>query len=272
MKKNNKLVLPFLIIGAVLTGFTLIFVKLGFLQWVTMIPLFVGAYRLCGSSRYSLKKAYGYGFLTIFAYYFVIYHWFLYLYPLDFVGLDYLSSAVVVVAGWAGLSLLQAIPGGLVFLFFKLLHRTKVFRDVPWLRPLAFSALWIVFEWSSTLGWTGVPWGRLCLGQADYLPMLQSASLFGSYFVSFLILMVNGLLAYAILYRWNHMRAICCVSVAVALIVANLGFGLVAMNQAPSTHDTVCTAVIQGNINSHEKWGTDSFYISKTVYCKWYKV
>ena len=79
---------------------------------------------------------------------------------------------------------------GLIFLIFKLLERRGIFERVPILRPIAFSALWIVFEWSSTLGWTGVPWGRLCIGQSEYLPVLQSASLLGPYFVSFLIIFI----------------------------------------------------------------------------------
>ena len=262
----QKMILPYLLIGAVLTGLTLVFPVLGFLEWITMVPLFIGAYRLACSERHGLMRTYWYGFLTVFTFYFVIYHWFTYLYPLDFVGMDHASSAVVIVAGWAGLSLLQAIPGGLVFLFFKLMHRTEVFEHYPILRPFAFSALWIIFEWSSTLSWTGVPWGRLCLGQADYLPMLQSASLFGSYFVSFLLLIVNGLLAYALLQRWHVRRAVICASVAVGLILVNLLSGVALMCLRNQPTDTVRMAVVQGNINSHDKWSANSYVISKEIY------
>ena len=180
--------LPLLLSGAVLTGLTLIFTSLGFLEWISMIPLFFGVYRMAQDDTMRLRRVYLYGFLTVLAYYLVIYHWFFYLYPLDFVGMDHAASLVVILAGWIGLSLLQALPGGLVFLFFSLLHRTQTVRERPILKPFLFSALWIVFEWSSTLSWTGVPWGRLCLGQIEYLPMLQSASLFGSYFISFFLI------------------------------------------------------------------------------------
>ncbi len=255
-----------LLLGAALTGLTLVFPMLGFLEWITMIPLFIGVYRLSEDSEIKLRRAYFYGFLTVFTYYFVVYHWFTYLYPLDFVGMDPASSLVVILAGWIGLSLLQAIPGGLVFLFFVLLHRTGGVRRVPLLRPFAFAALWIVFELSSTFFWTGVPWGRLCLGQSEYLPMLQSASLLGSYFISFLILAVNGLLAFAILYRPSLRRAIPCVSIAAALILSNLLVGLGISASSTPTADTLKVAVVQGNVNSHEKWGPDSLEISKRVY------
>ena len=262
---NKKYVFPFLMLGAVLTALTLIFPQFGFLEWGTMIPLFVGAYRLCGSRRFSAKKTYWYGFLTVYVYYFITYHWFVALYPLDFVGLDNASSVAVVIAGWLGLSLLQAIPGGLMFLLFRLLHtKTRVFVRFPLLRPVAFSVLWIVFEWSSTLSWTGVPWGRLCLGQVHYLPVLQSASLFGSYFISFLLLMVNGLLAYAILYRRRRIRAALCTVTAGTLVVSNLllGIGLMSLKATPT--DTATVAVIQGASNINDIPMTAQVYADLT--------
>ena len=244
-----------LAVGAILTGLMLVFPRVGFLQWITMIPLIIGAFRICSDESVCLRHAYGYGFLTVFLYYMVLYHWFVNLYPLDFAGLDRAASVVVVVAGWVGLSLLQAIVGGLIFLALRAIDQTGILKCYPLVGPFAFAALWVVFEWSSTLSWTGVPWGRLALGQIEYLSMLQSASLLGSYFVSFLILVVNGLLAYAILYR---RRELLCIGLSIGLVVANLTYGLLARTVEPSVNKTAHVAVIQGNISSHEKWsGSD---------------
>jgi len=87
----------------------------------------------------------------------------------------------------------------------------------------------------------------------ECLPMLQSASLFGSYFVGWLMMVVSGLLAYYLVYRT---KATVCGVVAGALLVSNLTFGLV-VRAIPEDSDakTARVAVIQGNINSHEKWG-----------------
>ena len=65
-----------LLLGAVLTALILVFPSLGFLQWFSMIPLFWGLYRLEEDARFRYKRAYWYGFLTVYAYYFVLYHWF----------------------------------------------------------------------------------------------------------------------------------------------------------------------------------------------------
>lgn len=249
--------------GAILTALTLVFPQVGFLEWATMVPMIAGAFLLCGREGVRLRKCYLYGFFTVFCYYFVLYHWFVRLYPLDFVGLDNASSLAVIVAGWLGLSLLQAIPGGLIFLFFRLIHRTGVFDRAPMLRPFVFAALWVIFEWTSTLCWAGVPWGRLCLGQIELLPMVQLSSAFGSYAVSFLLLAVNGLVAFALLYP---RREVLCGGLAVGLVIGNLVFGAIAMSLPAEEGETVTAAVIQGNINSHEKWDGNSEDRMRQVY------
>lgn len=264
MQKAWKLRL-LLAVGAVCSALTLIFPAVGFLEWVSMIPLVTGCFLLCRDDSTGLFKAYRYGFFTVFCYYFVLYHWFLYLYPLDFAGLDNLQSAVVVIAAWVGLTLLQAIPGGLIFLFFRLMEKGGIFQKNAWLRPVAFASLWTVFEWSSTFFWTGVPWGRLALGQVEYLPMLQSASLFGSYFVGFLILAVNGLFACAILYPSKRVFSAVC---AFVLLFSNFLFGVLRMQISPETERRVKVAVIQPNVNSHDKWDAGNLSNLKSVHAE----
>ena len=248
-ERYQKIALPAMLISVALTALTLIFPKVGYLEWITLIPFFLGAFVYCSDQKRSLWRTYWGGFLTVFVYYFVIYHWFLSLYPLDFIGMDNASSAVVVVAGWVGLSVFQAVPGGLIFVIFKLLSSGKIFDRAPALKPIVLSALWIVFEWSSTFGWTGVPWGRLCIGQSEYLPVLQSASLLGPYFVSFLILIVNGLLAYAIVHYRAKITSVLCVALSVVILCSNLLFGMGSMQKKDEDRITVKVAAIQGNVD-----------------------
>lgn len=252
-EQYKKTALPAMLLGVILTALTLIFPKIGFLEWVSLIPLFWGAFVYCSDQERTLWRTYLGGFLTIFVYYFVIYHWFLSLYPLDFIDMDNVSSAVVVAAGWIGLSVFQAIPGGLIFVILKLLERCHIFERKAILRPIVLSALWVVFEWSSTFGWTGVPWGRLCIGQSEYLSILQSTSLFGSYFVSFLILIVNGLLAYAILNFQKKKKAILCASLAAIILLSNILVGVGLMNKKDEDRVTVPVAAIQGNVDMDAK-------------------
>ena len=243
--------LALLLTGGVATALTLVFPILGILQWVSMIPIFLGVYLLFEKRSVSGRSAYLYGFLTVYAYYFILYHWFVNLYPLDFAGLEPGAAAGVVAIAWLGLPLLQAIPGGLIFVFYRLIGKTEIFKRYSILRPFAFSALWVIFEWSSTLHWTGVPWGRLALGQVKMLPMLQSASLFGSYFVSFLILLVNGILAYSLVFA--EKKRLCALA-ACGILIANFGFGVASQNIPVKEENPLRAAVLQPNIGSQEKW------------------
>ncbi len=247
--------------GAALTALTLVFPILGVLEWISLIPMIAVVFMKWDTL--TAKESYWHGFGAVYAYYFVVYHWFLRLYPLDFVGLGPGASVVVILAGWLGLSLLQALPGGLVFLGFRALCRTSHIKKHPILKPLAFGALWIVFEWFSTLTWTGVPWGRLYMGQAEYLSMMQISSVFGAYAVSFLLLAVNGFLAYALLYR---VKVLLCGGLSLGLLFGNLTFGMIRRQGDFTTDRAVKAAVIQGNIHSAEKWDTSTFLRMMDVY------
>ena len=104
-----------LAIGGILTSLTLIFPTVGFLEWITLIP--AAFVLLVASDRKELKirKFYGYGFVFFMCYYLVIYHWFFYMYPLDFTGMSRSASAVVVAVAWLGLSAFQAVWSALIF-------------------------------------------------------------------------------------------------------------------------------------------------------------
>ena len=256
-----------MICGGSLTGLTVIFPQIGLAEWVTLIPMLYAFYRLCEGTAISGKRAYCYGFFAVFSYNLVIYHWFLKMHPMDFVGLTNEESLFVVILGWLGLSLLQALPGGLIFWFYRWLNQHNTFTHFPWLPLLVFPALWTVLEWISTIGWTGVPMGRLALGQIQCLPMLQSASLLGSYFISFLILLVNSLLAYA--FCFEKKRAVCGITAA-AIVLVSFGFGLARMgirkNVVYKDEAYFSVAVIQGNLSVYESWDSGSYYLMKRVH------
>ena len=45
----------------------------------------------------------------------------------------------------------------------------------------------------------GFPWAKLAISQVKYLPIIQSASLFGSSFIGFIIIFFNGIILLAII-------------------------------------------------------------------------
>lgn len=218
----------------------------------------------------ALGRAYLFGLFFFMSFYTVIFHWFIYLYPLEFTGMSRASAAVVVMAGWFGLSLLQALAGGLVFVALVLAGRTSFVRRRPIILPFVAGALWTLHEWSQTLFWSGVPWGRLPIGQSVMPTMIQTASLFGPYFITFLIVTVNFCLALAIREAVSPKKirkdgaagkspraprgaALVC---AALLVLGNAAAGalILPLRDAATEGEPIRAALIQANIASGEKW------------------
>lgn len=245
--------------GGILTGLCLVFPAVGFWQWITLIPAGLVILRLLSDTRIRPRRLYGYGVFFFMSFGLTVFHWFLSMYPLEFAGATKGEAAVVVVLAWFGLSFFQAVFGGLTFLLGGCLFRTALAKRYPILRPLCFGMIWTVYEWSQNFFWFGVPWARLPLGQSEYLVGMQTASLLGSYFITFLLVSVNLLLAYILLAAWEgrkkpwHERLAKGATVTVALMLLfQYGVGAVLYLREEPKDRTLRVAAVQGNISS--KW------------------
>ena len=236
--------------GAILS-LPLVIPSLGFLQWVAMIPCAMLLYIIVDGEGVTKRGAYLLGFTFFMSYYTVVFHWFFYMYPMEFAGISKGAALVVVILATLGVSLVQSLFSSWLFVIFILFRKSSAAKKYPLLTPLFLPVLWVIFEWWQTVGWWGVPWGRLCIGQANYIVSLQSASVFGSYFVSFIIVLVNSFMAYAMLnQRFSRLLCISCV----AVVVLNTAFGVIYRATYKNEGEKIRVAAIQGNISSEEKW------------------
>jgi apolipoprotein N-acyltransferase len=250
-----------LVFSGLLSALPLIFTALGFLQWVSFVPAALALILSAEDKSTKFRKLYGRGLLFFWSYYAVTFHWFFYMYPLDFAGLNNAASIVVVLVACFGLSLLQALWSALAFLIFGAAARTDIVKKCRLLLPFLGASVWVLAEWFQTQGWWGVPWGRIPLGQMSAPILVRSSSLFGSYFVTFIIVSVNFCVAFAILNKGSRRLT---VSLAVGLFCLNLALGAV-VTLAHNENDgrAVTVAAAQGNISSSEKWDYDS--LNKTL-------
>lgn len=247
-----KKIPPFLIclLTGILCGLPLIFDWLLWLSWIAFIPMF--RLFLTETPRYRDGFAFGLG------YYGLLYHWFSYLYPMDFAGLNHAESLAAVAVCWIGLTLLQTTGTAFIGPLFRLIrgkHR--------WMQPISLAAVWTFLEWCQTLTWMGVPYCRLALSQCAFLPMIQSASLLGSLFIGFLIALVNGCLALALL-LWQENRSKQKIArpalIAAALVLVNGLYGTISLAVYRDEGTPIRAAAIQGNISSTDKWASGSTY------------
>jgi len=241
-----------LLTGSVLLGFTVIFPQIGLLEWVALIPAFPVILLVTADPTVRYRRLYGLGLLFFWPFYIICFHWFLYMYPLDFADMSRPASAVVVGAACLGLSLFQALGAALLFPLMGLAARGKWISGHKLLHPLLFACLWTALEWwQAHSGWSGVPWARLSLGQAEMVPVLQSASIFGSYFITFLIVAVNGYVAHLLLYPSKRLL---CGGLAATLFLGNFLFGALRMALLSDEGEPIVAAAIQGNKSSLDYW------------------
>lgn len=264
-----------LILSGILTGLTVAFPQIGILGWLTLIPFAVFLLSVASDKKYKLISLYGYGFLFFMSFGVINFHWFINLYPLDFIdGMTRGGALAVVLFGTFGLSLLQAIQGALLFPLAALLFRSKPIQRLSFLKPIMIASLWAVYEWTQTLGWWGVPWGRLAISQTALPVGIQTASLFGSYFISFLMVLFNAYIAYALIWAITQKEAVRKYAVRLsaivcgAILIFHYGAGLcIWLCNAPKEDaKTVSAAAIQGNIPSGEKWSAETTDKTLTVY------
>jgi len=124
--------------------------------------------------------------------------------------------------------------------------------------PLLSACLWTGLEYIRTYAFTGFSWGSLGYSQYSHLLIIQIADLSGVYGVSFLIVLINYLMADLFLKRKKKgKRPFFSMLLTVILIFATLAYGHLRLSSidaqmAPAQKPAI--AVIQGNIEQDLKW------------------
>ena len=258
---KNPVMPLLLVLSGVLMALPFIFPVLGFLQWVSLVPAALVLILSAENKEIKLRRLYFRGLLYFWSFYALSFHWFFYMYPLDFAGLSNGASIAVVMVACFGLSLFQAAWSAFAFLLFAKISRSEVMEHMTFAKPALAAALFVIFEWWQTFGWWGVPWGRLPIGQMNAILFVRSSAVFGSYFVSFIIVAVNFCLAYLILK--TDMRRLF-VAMAAGAFAINLALGALVTLFYTESYSTVRVAAAQGNISSNEKWGSSYDLITET--------
>lgn len=245
-----------LILSGVLTGLTIAIPQIGFFEWITIIPAMIILIKRGSDPNVKLRTLYAEGLVFFYGFYLVCYHFFLSMYPLEFIdGVTKETAAAVVVISWFGLALLQSLMGGLVFLLAGLIFRGRVCQKIGILKPIVIAAAWAIFEWTQNFGWWGVPWGKLALGQTEYLVGIQNASWLGSYFITFAIVLVNCFIAYALLNAASLKTLRVSVILAASVLVFQYASGLIIWFTNDITEgEGVKITCAQGNISASKSW------------------
>lgn len=266
--KNRVFSALLLVASASLTALTLIFEWLSVFAFVSLVPLVIALVRRCeaGKKPFSSYKTI---FLWSLVFYIIIYHWFWYLWPMDFLGVEKPMALVITIVCHLGLSLLQSVGTAFVGPLFCAAYKKGKMKFAA----LIFASAWTLLEYAQSLTWAGVPWARLALSQTAFPAAVQSASLLGSLFIGSIIAIVNGFAATAVIFfvreGYRSKAFLRCSAFALTIILLNLGYGFFALGiHNEKSGEEVRVNVIQGNIGSGDKWADNSDINSLRVYEK----
>lgn len=238
-----------------LTALPLVFPGLWFIGWIAPAGvLYYELYKTPRKDTYFSSYLRGMSFFWFFG--LVVFHWFFGLYPLDFLGFDPADAVIIVILASCGIPLLQSLVSSFIFVCLAFIRKNESISRHPLLSGLFCASLFAASEYLHTLTPFGVPWGRLAVGQTGWLPIVQSVSLFGSYFITFIMILFAFLAVRAFFENknGNKKKAILSISLALFIFIANITFGCIKMAIPEKDTDTVNVSAVQGNIRFEDKW------------------
>ena len=100
--------------------------------------------------------------------------------------------------GWFFFSIIEAL--GIAFSGFLL----GIIQPTGWRKVILPTCLWVLIEWLQGLSEFGFTWGRLAISQYKNIFMIQSSNLFGSLFITGLIVFFNTVISLTIINYFKH--------------------------------------------------------------------
>jgi apolipoprotein N-acyltransferase len=216
-------------------------VKLSFLAWIAFIPLLVSI------RDKAPRHAFKLGFITGFFHTITLIYW------------------IVVVLGQYGnlslpISLLALVLLSLFLALYPAMFSCLACRlNHGLFFPFFLGAFWVSMEYARAHLVTGFPWCLLGYSQYEHLAVIQISNLFGVYAVSFLIVLLNGLI-FQSFFRNKQIKHPCLKwewGFVALLIAGTLTYGFQQLSQKNAQDNSaphIRAAVVQANIDQSVKW------------------
>lgn len=168
------------------------------------------------------------------------------LYPYKRFGFSENQAIFIVICSCILIPLLHAFVESVIMMI------SKAFKG-QWSHIIGFSCLWVIGEWILTLGTLAFPWANISVSLTGFLPYLQTSSVFGKYFITFITVFAICALVYALNDKKRFFGLL-----GAGIIVLNTLVGTIMFFVPTKNSETVTAAVIQGNALADEKWTSSS--------------
>ncbi len=182
-------------------------------------------------------------FLTIYTLFFK-------LYPLEGYDFTTIQGISIVIFAWLASSLIHGTLGGVI------LCLSDNFKTSPFVHAISCGALWVIFEFSLSLGFLAFPWVNVSLSLVKLLPFIQTASLFGNGIITFITVFSCCCIASFLNNRKNKTL----IKAAALVLSFNFLLGSIIFIIPEEKGKEVSVCIIQGNVAMGEKWQAGVLY------------
>jgi len=187
----------------------------------------------------------------------------------NFLAYEWIGNFGAAVTGGYAVILGFLMPSLSVFFALKIFAAEMIARRFEKLRPLVFPAVWLFVDWIQTIGFLAYPLPNWAYSQYPFTPFIQMASLTGIMGITFVIVLVNYLLAELVragglraapvrgILRTKEARLL---GIALAFVAAMTAYGaaVMALNTGAGKSG-LRVAMVQSCISPWENWSENRF-------------
>ncbi len=238
---------PF-ILGCLLS---LAFAPLGFPPIIFIVmPLII--YSLLSFDGW--KKASNYGWWFGFGHFLTSLFW---------IGNSFLAQSEVPI--WAAPIAVFALAYILAYTFSLTFGLTNCFNGPRWAKFMVFASIWSIVEWVRGHIFTGFPWNPLGVIWTSVDTVMQTASIFGVYGLTFFTVLIATSVPYFLVKKNIKKGEFGFLIINFILVGIILGFGFFRLGSAEVIyHPNISFRIVQANIPQKEKWVRENW--SKNFY------
>jgi apolipoprotein N-acyltransferase len=234
----------FILLAAVLCAIAVMQVQF-YLAWISLIPFFAAIHDQKGKKAFWSGAAFGLVFCAVLLYWMV--------------GLiaDFSGKGIYGILFYIVALLLSALYFGALTLSIAWLTKS---RKHGWLKALLAASVWTLGEWIYSVALPGMPWFglfRVSNMVLDNLYAIQAATLGGAFVLSYVIVLVNYLLAHYLVKKQWKMLALPLGIIAGYMITGYVMFSRF-QQQYEHAGNPVSVAILCDNTPPDVKWNNEN--------------
>jgi apolipoprotein N-acyltransferase len=240
---SKKFLFALPVVSGILSGFSILYLN-PWLAWIMLVPLF---YSVLKDSRQSFLKGFICGLIQC-----LILLWWMVSAAKNYTGTETNIGLLLLLVNSSYFGIVIGIQTWLSVLIFRKIRNIK---QSWWINAIAAGSIWIIIDWIRTRLTPGMPsmQYQYVFTQSTSIIPLQITAYTGAIGLTFLIVSINSLFAYALVLK-KYVRLL----IPLAILTLIFIFGFLRLSNNPGKQKTIKVALICDNIDAKQRWSAEN--------------